>query len=269
MLQFSIVIPLYNKEKYIANTLKSVLSQDYGDFEVIIVDDASTDGSIAVVKQFDDTRIRLFSIPNSGTSAARNYGILQAKYDWIAFLDADDLWMKYHLSEMVLMIERFPRNKIFTTITWHKTFKESFDESVNQDIQYSEGDYFEYWCKHNPYIFSTDTIVINKICFASVGLFDVRYRSGNDLDMWERLARGYKFIFSTKVTAKYIAVEDSITSSKSKKPFSKTSLSKTSVWKTSSFEHIYFLQRRKGYIFVYAKRKDAWNLFLVLLSFLK
>ena len=86
----SVVIPLYNKETSIAQSLKSVLSQEYDDFEVVIVDDGSTDGSVGVVEAINDSRIRLIKQENGGPSKARNAGVKNAKGEWILFLDADD-----------------------------------------------------------------------------------------------------------------------------------------------------------------------------------
>lgn len=88
----SVVIPLYNKDKQIAKTLYSVLKQTYPNFEVIVVNDGSTDNSLSEVSKISDSRIRLICQENKGVSAARNRGIQEAKSDYIAFLDADDEW---------------------------------------------------------------------------------------------------------------------------------------------------------------------------------
>ncbi|MBT8256619.1 MAG: glycosyltransferase family 2 protein, partial [Bacteroidia bacterium] len=89
---FSVVIPLYNKEAFISTTIRSVLDQSFQDFELLVIDDGSTDDSHKIVQEFNDSRIRLKSIKNSGVSVARNFGVEKSKYDWIAFLDADDYW---------------------------------------------------------------------------------------------------------------------------------------------------------------------------------
>lgn len=94
---FSVVIPLYNKELSIRNTLESVLNQTFKDFEVIIVNDGSTDKSLKKVKGIKDERILIINQKNGGVSSARNRGIKEAKNEWIAFLDADDLWEKNKL----------------------------------------------------------------------------------------------------------------------------------------------------------------------------
>lgn len=93
----SVVIPLYNKAECISRTIESVLSQTYEEFEIIVVNDGSTDGSVNIVSQLKDDRIRIVQKPNGGVSSARNLGVQSAKYDWIVFLDADDVMMPNNL----------------------------------------------------------------------------------------------------------------------------------------------------------------------------
>ena len=90
MPKFSIIIPLYNKEKDIETTINSVLNQTFTNYEVILVDDGSTDNSYKVVSDIEDSRIQIFKKENQGVSKARNYGVSKAKTEYIAFLDADD-----------------------------------------------------------------------------------------------------------------------------------------------------------------------------------
>ena len=105
---FSIVIPLFNKEKEIQQTLESVLKQTFHDFEVIIINDGSTDKSEQIVNSFTDDRILLISTDNKGVSQARNFGINYANGEIIAFIDADDYWFPNHLEELVKLYYRFP-----------------------------------------------------------------------------------------------------------------------------------------------------------------
>lgn len=104
----SVVIPLYNKEQIIGKSLQSVLSQDYDDFEVVIVNDGSTDRSAEIVKGIDDSRIRLIEQENGGPSKARNTGVMHAKGDWIVFLDADDELVDNALQMMDSEISNYP-----------------------------------------------------------------------------------------------------------------------------------------------------------------
>ena len=96
---FSIVIPLYNKEPFIEKTIQSVLDQTFKDFEIIIINDGSTDKSLGEVECLNDERISIFTIINQGVSHARNHGIHKAKGHYIAFLDADDYWESEFLTE--------------------------------------------------------------------------------------------------------------------------------------------------------------------------
>ena len=109
----SVVIPLYNKEPIIAKTLKSVLSQDYSDFEIVVVDDGSTDNSVVIVEAIHDSRIRFIRQENGGPSKARNTGVKNAKGEWILFLDADDEMLPNTLSYFSSMISKVAEAKIF------------------------------------------------------------------------------------------------------------------------------------------------------------
>lgn len=103
----SVIIPLYNKEKTIKNTIESVLSQSYTDFELIIVNDGSTDGSAEKVALFHDRRIRFIHKENGGVSSARNYGLKEAKGEWVLFLDADDKILPHCLQMLYALAEKY------------------------------------------------------------------------------------------------------------------------------------------------------------------
>lgn len=109
MVKISVVIPVYNVEKYIVSAVQSVLAQTYSDFELLIVDDGSPDRSIDLCRQFSDPRIKLLRQANRGPAAARNLGIQHASGDYIAFLDGDDIWLPNKLEAHVAHLERCPQ----------------------------------------------------------------------------------------------------------------------------------------------------------------
>ncbi|MCC2591357.1 glycosyltransferase family 2 protein [Chryseobacterium sp. MFBS3-17] len=122
---FSVVIPLYNKQESIYNTIKSVLNQTYTNFEIVLVNDGSTDNSLEVVEKIIDPRIRIIDKPNGGVSSARNKGIEEATKEWIAFLDGDDLWKENHLEEYnKAIINNKNLNWLFSGYTSRNSIKE-------------------------------------------------------------------------------------------------------------------------------------------------
>lgn len=197
---FSVVIPLYNKELSIVNTINSVLAQTNQNFEVIVVDDGSTDSSAKQVRGIDDSRIKLIQQKNQGVSAARNLGIKQARYEWVALLDGDDLWKNNHLSEIERLIKQYPEGKIFGT---------SFDYSDGRPIatpekaqsSYQITNYFIEAAKY--IVLSSSTVVINRSCFDKVGFFNTNLTHGEDVEMWARLGKVYNIIKTPTKTAIY------------------------------------------------------------------
>jgi glycosyltransferase involved in cell wall biosynthesis len=111
----SIIIPLYNKVNFVTDALQSVLNQTYPNFEVIVVDDGSTDGSSHCVLALNDARIKLIQQPNSGVSRARNVGIDHAKGDLVCFLDADDWYLPIYLATIVALAQQHAHIQFFTT----------------------------------------------------------------------------------------------------------------------------------------------------------
>ncbi|MCG3881880.1 glycosyltransferase family A protein [Psychrobacter sp. Ps3] len=197
---FTVVIPLYNKELSIKNTIKSVLNQTCQDFEIVVVNDGSTDNSVKMVKSIKDNRIRLIQQKNQGVSAARNRGIKEASYDWIAFLDADDLWEVNHLEEINKMMALFPDEKIYVTSFEYSDGRVMFKHKRQTPIFKIEK-YFQEALKEN--IIWTSIVVVNKYCFSKVGGFNTVLTNGEDLELWARLAREWGIVKSSATTATY------------------------------------------------------------------
>jgi Glycosyltransferases involved in cell wall biogenesis len=205
----SIVIPLYNKEKQIQNTLKSVFNQTFQDFEIVIVNDGSTDHSVEVVKQINNSRIRLIEQTNQGVSAARNTGIKEAKYDYIALVDADDEWKPTYLETQLDLINSFPECSVFACAYEFRRGEKTIQLILNRiPFEGEKGilsNYFEVAsCSHPP--LWTSAVVAKKEAFLSIGGFPVGIKSGEDLLTWARLAVKYKIAYSLKNLAVFIGV---------------------------------------------------------------
>lgn len=184
----SVVIPLYNKEKSITTTLESVLAQGYTDYEVIVVDDGSTDNSADVVRNLVDgkwklvnNKIQLISQPNAGVSAARNAGIMVARGEYVAFLDGDDLWDKDFLKELVRLMEDYPSKSIYG-LGCAKIFG---NEIPTDEVEtYYRGESRWDW---NTMAYTGSSACVSKKDALEVGLFDTRMTHGEDYDMWWHL----------------------------------------------------------------------------------
>ena len=206
----SVVIPLYNKQNVIAATLQSVLAQTYTNYEIIVVDDGSTDNSVQVVEELFEKypslqggeRGRLIRKSNGGVSSARNRGIHEAKYDYIALLDGDDLWDEHYLEEQVRLIQDFPEAKM-----WGVNYADIYNGKI---IPYQQGvsdnfrGYVEnyFGTKHGD-MFCTSAVVIDKRIFSIVGFFDERIAYSEDMDMWYRIILNSRVAYSNEVLAFY------------------------------------------------------------------
>jgi glycosyltransferase involved in cell wall biosynthesis len=205
--KISVVIPLFNKGPYIARTLDSVLKQTFQDFDVIVVDDGSTDNGAEVVRGFDDPRIQLIQQVNQGESAARNRGVDETKSDMVAFLDADDEWMPKHLETIHRLIERYPEAGMYATAY---KIQNSNGETRLADYKYIpnspwEGllpDYFKSGAYGEFPVNSSVTVIPKKI-FQEVGGFPVGYWWGPDADLFGKIAIKYPVAFSWELGAIY------------------------------------------------------------------
>lgn len=202
----SVVIPLYNKEKQIAKTLQTVLNQTYQDFEIVIVNDGSTDGSVEEVLRISDSRIRLVNQENGGVSAARNRGIDEAKGEYIAFLDADDIWAKDHLESLNILIKHFPSSKARAT-NYNFLNKGKYKDIILNSLSFDgfEGvldNYFEVASNSNPPICSS-AVCVDKDLLKLIGGFPEGITSGEDLLTWARIALLTNFAFTKRVTATF------------------------------------------------------------------
>src|SRR5690606_14626259 len=204
---FSVVISLYNKEKHIQSTIESVLAQTFVDFEIVVVNDGSTDGSEAVVMGIEDERIRYYSRENKGASGGRNAAILKATGTYIALLDADDLWELNYLETIHTLILSYPNEQVFATAVTIETTGDNkpsvysiqdIQEHITYVLNYFESSYI------NTLLTSSSTVV-HKSVFEKVGIYNTTIKSGQDIDMWIRIGINYKIVFINKhlVTYRY------------------------------------------------------------------
>lgn len=189
----SVVIPLYNKERSIVTTLESVLAQTYTDYEVIIVDDGSTDRSADIVREYistlqiDDFKFQILTQQNSGVSAARNRGIMEAKGEYVAFLDADDLWTNDYLETVAVLIRDYPGAGLYSVR--YKVINDTQLPNVMQvktdSHEIVRGYVSNPWnTKLRLFIGS---VCVTKERLLKTGLFDVRITHGEDYDLCWRL----------------------------------------------------------------------------------
>lgn len=205
-MKFSIVIPLYNKENHIQRAINSVLNQTLPDFELIIVDDGSTDRSFEMANTIQDPRIRIIRQENRGVSAARNHGIMEAKHDWLAFLDADDEWMSDYLDMMITLHDNFPICGVLASGHLCKDLG-GFIYEQYQRIPYPENwsgvirDYYADLCVIQP--FCSSSITVKKSKLVEIGCFPKGVTHGEDTDTWIRLFQVTDFAYIKKVGAIY------------------------------------------------------------------
>lgn len=202
---FSVIIPLYNKAPYVAKAIESVLGQTYRDFEVIVIDDGSTDQSLEVAKTFENKSITIVSQPNSGVSTARNNGVKIAKYPYICFLDADDWWHPTFLEEMKRLITDFPDAGIYGSGYYIvKNGQERIAPiGVPQGFERGIIDYCEVYAKTLCMPLTSISVVIPKHIFDEEKGFKSQLKFGEDFDLWIRIALKHKVILVNKPLAYY------------------------------------------------------------------
>lgn len=203
----SVIVPLYNKEHHIKKSINSILNQTYRNFEIIIIDDGSSDNSLNIIKTIIDNRIKIITQPNAGVSAARNRGIKESNGEYITFLDADDLWERDYLETQIKLTIDYPNCDIFVTnYKFMQSDGQEFHAIINKlPFKTTDGvlnNYFIVASNSHPPITSI-SVLIRRKALLSVGGFPVGIRSGEDLLTWARLACRYNIAFSRKICAIY------------------------------------------------------------------
>lgn len=215
---FSVVIPIHNKFKYLNRSVISVLNQKFADFELLLIDDASTDGSAEKISTYKDPRIRVLKrdVPGPGGYAARNLGIRQAQYNWIAFLDADDEWKPDYLEEIYRAQRAFPEAELIAADWEIKNEEGVVDNSLQHKNPYTSFSLLQY-LKETRYIW-TGAVSVKKALIErdqSIGFpaQDKACKRGGDIDTWIRwLYNSKENLHINKTLARYyMDVEGQVT----------------------------------------------------------
>lgn len=198
-------MPLYNKEREVRRAIESVLSQTFKNFELIVINDGSTDKGPDIVRAIKDPRIIVIDQHNSGVSAARNRGIAESRADLIAFLDADDEWKDDFLETIMHLKNKFPSCEIFATNYVFRRKNNHIKDTLIRGLpeDFEEGilfDYFKIASKSDPPLWSS-AIAVTKNAIQSIGGFPIGVTAGEDLLTWARLAVKYDIAYSIEPKA--------------------------------------------------------------------
>lgn len=203
-------MPLYNKAPYVRKAVENVVGQTYRDWELIVVDDGSTDGGGDIVTAIADPRIRLVRQENAGVSAARNRGVALSgeaafRSPYICFLDADDWWEPTFLEEMAALIERHPDAGIYGTSYWIVKNGRKRLAPIGVEEGFAEGEinYCQVYARTLCMPLTSITVCIPRRVFDETGGFPLGITLGEDFLLWLRIAMNHKTVLLNKPLADY------------------------------------------------------------------
>lgn len=217
MVRFSVIVPLYNKADYVRRTLESILTQSYTNYEVVIVDDGSTDGSLDVVRDFvrndgmsrlrlndphalNDDRLKILTQSNSGVAAARNNGVAKSHGEYVCFLDADDWWEPNFLEEMDKLIREYPEAGLYAmNYVYYKPGK----THVALKMERGYINYPEAYLHSTAMPVWTGAACMQRKVFDDMGGFPAGIKLGEDFLLWAKTALHYKVAFCEKALVYY------------------------------------------------------------------
>lgn len=208
-MKFSVIIPLYNKARYVAKAIGSVLSQTFNDYELVIVDDGSTDQSAEIALQIIETHenCRLINQANAGVSVARNNGVAVSDGEFLCFLDADDWWEPTFLEEMTKLIAEFPDAGIYGTnyTIVNETKRKTRVAKIGVDKGFEKGyiNYCQVYAKTMYMPLWTGAVCIPRMVFEEMQGFPKGIKLGEDFLLWIKVALKYKVLFLNKHLSYY------------------------------------------------------------------
>ncbi|MDZ8188362.1 MAG: glycosyltransferase [Nostoc sp. ChiSLP02] len=196
----SVIIPTYNSEKTIKETIESVLKQTFYDFELIIINDGSEDSTLDVIAEIQDSRIKVFSYPNAGGNVSRNRGLHHAVGEFISFLDADDLWTPDKLESQLKALQENINAKV--AYSWTDYINENSEFVLSGTHFTANGDIYEQLLITNFLENGSNPLICRK-SLITLGGFDESLSAAQDWDMWLRLASKFDFVCVPSVQILY------------------------------------------------------------------
>jgi len=209
---FSVVIPLYNKKAHIVDTVKAVLKQTLPPFEIIVVNDGSTDGGAEALAECNFENVRIITQTNAGVAAARNTGINASRTEFVALLDADDLWLPHFLEEVQALTRAYPEAGMFSCAYQYKLGENQFfNPALSKKYCPTRAGILRHFfamMANGDLPLTMSSIVIRKSLFDAIGGFPVGETMGEDQDFLFRAALARPIAYSPKVLAMYVLSSD-------------------------------------------------------------
>lgn len=209
MPEISIIIPTYNSEKTIKETIASVQHQDFADFELIVIDDGSTDNTVEVVKNINEPRLKLFVYENGGVAVARNRGIANSSGEFISFLDADDLWSSDKLSAQLKTLQQSFKAKV--AYSWTSFVDDQGKHLFSGSRFCYEGNVYPQLVQTN-FLTNASNILIDRDVLDLVQGFNPQLAYTADWDFYLRLAQNFEFAVVPKYQIFYRQSANSMSS---------------------------------------------------------
>lgn len=208
----SVITPTFNRADFIGETVESILAQTFGDFELLIVDDGSTDNTREILSPYlSDKRLRYFYQENQGQSVARNRGLTESRGQFLCFIDSDNVWLPNKLESQLNFLREHPEVDIVygDIITIDETSKEIGRENMRRISGHIAGDLLR------DNFVSINTSMVRRQCYTELGGFNEKDRLAEDYDLWLRYSTRFKFHYMPEYFAKYRVMDDQISSDKS------------------------------------------------------
>ena len=187
----SVIVPAYNSERTLLQTVECVLNQTYRNLELIVINDGSTDGTLSLLSAVEDSRLKVFSYENGGLATARNRGIARATGDYLTFIDADDLWTPEKVEDQVSALQQNPEAGV--AYSWTRAMDETGTLFYDGNSDAYAGDVYAPLLRCN-FITSGSNVMITRAAITASGIFDSSLRYCEDWDYYLRLARAWHFV---------------------------------------------------------------------------